>query len=199
MIESEVKEGKAGITSFDKYANWTSNEKYGSSRVLVNQGFKPSTKQIMLSEKEKKKIIENVKKNITDLAEEYQNVDFYYFITPYSSVYYGDLNNANSIGWYLEQIRVVAEEVFKYKNIHLFAWDDHFEITSNLNNYCDIYHYGEWINSWMLREMKEGNGLLTEDNYEDYLERIKEYYSTYNFNSLFDQIDYKDNEYKFEY
>ena len=33
-----------------------------------------------------------------------------------------------------------------------------------------------------------GNGRLTEDNYQEYLEEVESFYSTFDFNSLFDQI-----------
>ncbi len=52
-------------------------------------------------------------------------------------------------------------------------------------NYMDAGHYGEWINSQMLHWMREGEGLLTEENYKDYLKNIEELYENYDYDSIF--------------
>ena len=63
------------------------------------------------------------------------------------------------------------------------------ELLRDLNNYKDANHYGEWINSWILVQMKNENGRLTEDNYKDYLEEFRHHYINFDYNSLFDQTD----------
>ena len=78
-----------------------------------------------------------------------------------------------------------------HENIHLFSWNDRFDITTDLNNYKDISHYGEWVNSWMLVQMKQEKGHLTLENYKVYLEQEQNFYETYDYNSMFAQEDYE--------
>ena len=52
-------------------------------------------------------------------------------------------------------------------------------------------HYGEWINSLILRWMYDGKCLLTKDNYLDYLEEEYDYYTKFDYNILNGQIDYE--------
>ena len=82
--------------------------------------------------------------------------------------------------------------ILPHKNIHLYSWNDKKEITTNLNFYKDSTHYGEWVGTWMLRQMKAGRGLLTEENYREYIAAERALYRGFAYNSLFDQEDYED-------
>ena len=83
--------------------------------------------------------------------------------------------------------QTAIEEILKHPNIKLFSFTDHFGLIGNLNNYKDTAHYGEWVNSWMLEWMHEGKHQLTKDNYQDYLDTIRSYYQSYDYESLEEQ------------
>lgn len=50
------------------------------------------------------------------------------------------------------------------------------KVTSE-NYPADAGHYGEWVNSAMLRWMRDGVGLLTKENYQDYLKAERAFYA----------------------
>lgn len=70
-------------------------------------------------------------------------------------------------------------------NIHLFSFFTEHEMICNLDNYKDILHYGEEINSQILMWMKEGSHELTRENYKEYCKQMKEFYGNYEYDSLF--------------
>ena len=72
-----------GITSFDDYRNWMKNYNFGYESVLGEGTQETDFKRAQpdLSEKEKENVRANVRQNITDLAREYPDVDFYIFFT----------------------------------------------------------------------------------------------------------------------
>ena len=47
-------------------------------------------------------------------------------------------------------------------------------------------HYGEWINSDIIYNMSESIGLLNKENYLEYLKLEEEFYSNFDYNSLFE-------------
>ena len=63
---------------------------------------------------------------------------------------------------------------------------DVYSNTTDLNNYKDTTHYGEWINSQMLSYMKANIGLLTKENYRTYLDNERKFYREFDYNSLFE-------------
>ena len=178
---------KAGneTTSFDDYANWNASYTFGAETVLSGYtlGEKAESPQI-LSDGERRMILENIRQNVTDLADEHPETTFYLFFPPYSICYWDGLSNSGQVDWHIDAEQTAIEEILKHPNIRLYSFCDDFELVCNLDNYKDEAHYGEWVNSWMLEWMYDGKGLLTEENYETYLETIRNFYQSYDYDSL---------------
>lgn len=185
-----------GITSFDDYSNWMGNYKFGKN-VLFPEGItvKDLSKPVHLSEEETDIVKGTVKQNLTSLPEKFPDITFYYFFTPYSAQYWMESLEDGTIYKTIEAERIIIEELLKYSNIRLFSFNCRFDITTDLNNYKDSYHYAEWINSLILRNMFNGDSQLTKENYQPYLEKELEFYTTYDYNQLNDQLDYEDDYY----
>lgn len=189
---------ETGIMSFDEYSNWMSGYTFGAETVMeLNGGASDITigEPMHLTEQEKEQVLENIDQNVTSLAMRYPDVDFYYFFTPYSIAYWGEQVQNGSIYRQIEAERLVIEEILKCDNIKLYSFNNRTDITTDLNNYKDSAHYGEWINSLMLRWMHEGECLLTEENYEAYLEVELAFYTSYDYGCLAGQIDYENDYY----
>lgn len=192
MIYHALKGESTGITSFDSYSNWMSHYTFGANTVLGLYSIDDVAEiERVLSEEEMRTIRENVEQNITALADAYPDTQFYCFLPPYSVVYWRNSRANGELKWQLDCERYMASLVVSHENIHLFAWE-RFDLFDDLNNYKDSSHYGEWINSWMLTQMKNGTGRLTQDNYEAYFQSMYDHYSTFDYASLFDQVDYED-------
>ncbi|MGI6608144.1 MAG: hypothetical protein ACOX1F_04110 [Erysipelotrichaceae bacterium] len=184
-----------GITSFDEYSNWMSSSNFGNSVVLKtfeseNRSFRDNEQTEILTNQLKKMIKENIEQNILSIAEKYPKTKFYYFITPYSAAYWGIQKDKGTL---LKQIKIIEYAIslmLPYENIHLFGWN-RFDLFDDLNNYKDPAHYGEWINSWILSQMKKESGKLTNENYMDYINDFKDHYMNFDFNTLFYQVDYE--------
>lgn len=185
-----------GITTFDSYSNWMHSYTFGMNSVCPRGVSKVvDAKPVYLSDEQNRTLLENVRENVTSVTEEYPNVNFYYFITPYSVIWWLRYVNNGSIYMWIEAERLVIEELLKHDNIKLFSFNSFTEITTDMNNYKDSTHYGEWINSLILKNMYEGKGLLTWDNYKEYLEQELDFYLTFDYDSLNNQIDYENDYY----
>lgn len=182
-----IKYTEAGnkTTSFDAYTNWNDEYTFGAETVLSTYtlGEKAKTEQ-ELSEDEKVMIYENILQNVTDLADAHPETTFYLFFPPYSICYWDTLHNDGQIDWRIDAERAAIEEMLKHPNIRLYSFCDDFELVCNLDNYKDQAHYGEWVNSWILEWMHDGEHLLTEENYEEYIETIRKFYHSYDYSLL---------------
>ena len=176
-----------GITDFDQYSRWAEEGSYGKSHVLPVQRFSEPREQDALSAEDKQRIRENLEQNVISLAREYPETEFYSFFPPYSIVWWGEAFQRGELQKRLEEERYAIELLVAYDNIHLFSFNDVFEITTNLDNYKDAGHYGDWINSYILQQMQQGKGRITRENYLEYLNREWDFYMNFNYNSLFDE------------
>lgn len=172
-------------TSFDVYTNWNANYTFGAEAVLNSYTLeKPTTIHRQLTEDERQMVLGNIRQNVTDLADEHPQTTFYLFFPPYSICYWDVLNNDGKIDWHIEAEKVAIEEILKHPNIKLFSFCNNFELVCNLDNYYDQAHYGEQVNSQMLEWMRNDEYLLTEKNYLTYINTIKQFYTSYDYNSL---------------
>ena len=140
-----------------------------------------------MTAEDKQIIRENIKQNVTDLAYAHPKTTFYYFFPPYSVAYWGELYEKGDINKNIEIEKYAIQLILECPNIKLFSFNTMTGITTDLDNYKDTIHYGEWINSKMLLYMKNDIGLLTKDNYKKYIKDEEKLYLNYPYNDLFNQ------------
>ena len=184
-----------GITHFNEYSNWMDDEAWTFGRkTLYPDGVTveeprhhPERADIDMGS-----VRENIRQNVAALAEAWPDVTFYCFFTPYSAKWWQTELEAMRLDQNIEAERIAIEELLKYDNIRLFSFNNLTNITTDLNNYKDATHYGDWINSLILRYMYDGRCLLTPENYEAQLEQERQFYSTFDYTLMNDQEDYDD-------
>lgn len=169
-------------TSFDVYANWMEQTYYGREYALRTYKIgEPAEVERELTEVDYIRIKENVRQNVTELVEAHPETTFYLFIPPYSMCYWDVIVNKGELSYWLEAEKILVEELLKYSNVKLYSFENNFEVTSNIDNYKDTVHYGEWINTDILEWMVNDEYRLTEDNYMDYFEEMETFLRAYDY------------------
>ena len=179
-------EGKAGgITSFDTYANWMHGVTFGRDAVMSGVGqMQENVQQIPISEAEQAAERANIAQNVTALAKKHPETAFYYYFPPYSVALWGSLYSEGTAVQQIEEEKIAIEMMLQCDNIKIFSFSDNPELTANLDNYRDARHYGEWVNSAILKWMAQGTGQLTKDNYKSYLQKLSDIYLHYDYVAL---------------
>ena len=177
-------------TTMDEYANSTYAGWYvfGKETVLSNYvrtGIKSESQE--LTTEEKMQIEENLEQNVISTIKENPDTEFYLFFPPFSICMWDQIDRSISITKEVETQRVAIEKLLQYDNVKLFSFFDNFELITNLDNYRDKVHYSGDISSNILKWMGTGEYQLTTANYEEYLESILEFYSSYNYNAVFEE------------
>ena len=179
---------KIDSTKFDKYSSWY--KKYTFSKETVDKKYtrekKKQTKEL-LTDEDLNIINENITKNIVEIARSNPNIDFYIFLPPYSIYYWDDQNQKGLLEREMDGLEYSIKLMINTSNIHVYSFINEYDIACDLNNYIDITHYSEKINSKMLIWMKEGRDLLTKDNYEKYMMEARKFYTEYDYDKLFEK------------
>ncbi len=175
---------------FDEEYSWYGWNVFGKEAVLADyrrQDGKADFQREMTDE-ERKMTLENVKQNVSATVKENPDVEFYCFIPPYSICWWDNAERNGLINYYIEAMQTAMKELMKYENVRLFAFWNDYEMICDLNNYKDYVHYSEEVNSGILRRMAEEDEsyLITENNYREYLKEIREFYTHYDYDSIFD-------------
>lgn len=171
MFTAVIAKGtKPGITSFDEYSSWEAENGYGMQAVCPNGISTERTGEDQpLTEEERKQIEDSIRQNVLAVAEDNPDIEFYYFYPPYSMVWWNELSRTGRLDKQLEAEKCVTELLLPCKNIHLYSFNTRRDIICDLENYKDTLHYGPWINSEILECMKNGENLITEENYGEYI------------------------------
>lgn len=181
-----------GIAAFDDYSRWQEICTFGRNSVLGSPLVSSPCAAVHLSAADRALVYENVTQNVTALADACPDVNFYYFLTPYSAAWWSDLVNNGTVYRQIEAEQYLIELILPHENIHLFSFNTVPEIVADLNNYKDITHYADWVNSRILRYMHDEKYRLTAENYRDYIAQELEFYTTFNYESLNEQEDFPD-------
>lgn len=174
-------------TTFDEYGNWMAYKKFGIEGVLSQYSRPSYTAEIYgMTDSAERRLRGNVEQNIVSLARQYPDTEFYYFLPPYSICYWDNMKQTGSMQLKIDAFKLATELMLEQDNIHVFSFFDDFDMITNLDNYKDISHYHEDINTQMLHLMKAGEHRLTWDNYQDHWDAVYAYYSQYDYDSLFE-------------
>ena len=192
VLDSRQPDFEPGMISFDKYSSWQGQAVMGKNTVIPD-GIKTekASEEIHVTDDELRQIKENIEQNITDVARKNPNVTFYCFFTPYSMVWWNEINNDGTVYKYVEAEKYAIEQMLTCDNIKLFSYNTRIDITSDLNNYKDPTHFGNWISTLILYWMHDGEGLITTDNYEKYLSEELRLHLDFDYESLDRQEDFE--------
>lgn len=169
-------------TTFDEYKNWNAYCSFGKD-VILPQMSRPMKAEDMVYQELN---TENIDKNVLSIVKANPNTDFYLFWTPYSIIFFDEANQNGSLKNILRWEKEALELMLPYENIHFFSIYDDFETITDLNNYTDYLHYHEDVNSYLLRCMASGEHELTMDNYEEYCQKIWDFYNAYDYDRIYE-------------
>lgn len=185
MLGSAREGTPGGVTSFDDYANWMEDASFGKDAVLGDRTEFKSPEEIQPFVDEIKEMVhDNIAQNVVALAKSNPKVQFYYYLTPYSVAWWGSQMELGTVERWIAAEEYAIELMLQCDNIHIYSFNNEFDITINLDNYSDECHHGDWVNSQILAWLYSGTDELTEDNYKEYISVEKDFYMNYDYSLL---------------
>lgn len=173
-------------TSLDEFTNWMDDAEYGedilrmqytpADNMSVSKGVNPELLKIAE---------DNITENVLQIVLDNPEIEFYYFITPYSIFFFDNAYRNGKLETVLAIEEKAIELLIGYENLHLYSYLDSGLFIEELGSYRDILHYCEWFNTQILEDMSMGDKELTEDNYMEYLNNRNRYFNSFDFDSLF--------------
>lgn len=172
-------------TSFDDYSSWV----YPYDAEIVKSGYSRPEKAEAITEFTEANaatLSENLRDNLLQLALENPDIQFLCFFPPYSILNWDTHSQDGTLASLIQQFIMATEILLEADNIRLFSFYTDFETITNLNNYRDIVHYSNDINSLLLQRMHDGEYLLTQENYLEHWQEVLVFYQTYDYDALLD-------------
>jgi hypothetical protein len=96
---------------------------------------------------------ESFKYNVLRIIENNPNVKFTLFYPPYSILTYKNLEKQGLLKDFLEFRKYIYQSTKDLENVKIYDFQVAYKITHDLNNYKDLAHYNQKINSWMINQI----------------------------------------------
>lgn len=175
---------RAGKTTptFDEYARYDLYRPFGREAVLAS--YNRMEKQDLgrdFSEEDRIAIYNNITNNYVKLARDNPQVEFYFFIPPYSMCYWDGLVRTNQLDYAVAAMKYGIGLLVAEKNIHVYGFDNKYEITTNLDRYMDTIHYDAKVNDLILESILKGENELSIEDVSSYYDEIVEFYQHFEF------------------
>lgn len=179
--------GKLEI-NFDTYVSWKNTLAFGKD--AVDYGYNRNAIERTdiaehVSDEEFLTIKQNIEENVLSLVKEYPNTEFYLYFPPFSIAYMDNIKLQGKLEKQLEAEKYIVEMLLPYGNVKIYSFILEDNLITNIDNYRDIGHHSAEINTQILKWMKEGEGLLTEENYLDYLSREHKFLTEFDYETYF--------------
>lgn len=168
---------KKDMIDFNKFWNWDYQHKFSKKLCIKSykESLKPNTKDSYKIEELKK----SFDYNILSLYKKNPNLKFEIFFPPYSILTWKSWEHKNYLQDMLEFKEYVMRQSVKYDNVKIYDLQMSKNITHDLNNYKDISHYSGKINRWIIKQMKDDNYLVIENNIDEYLKKLRKQIENY--------------------
>lgn len=172
-----------GVTTpFDVYKNWMYGREFGREKAMASYTHRPRAReQQLFDEAAAKKLRENVEQNIIPAVIARQDIEYYIYFSPFSILWWDESAGNGLLEYYLSMAEYTAELLLPYENVKLFSFFNEYDLICDLDLFMDTAHFHEDINSQLLVWMKEGKNRLTEDNFEECFQQMREFYGSYDY------------------
>lgn len=125
--------------------------------------------------------------NIIPYIESMKDTNFVFFFSPFSIIYWDSENQMHRLSQWRDCYLDVSERLLQYDNVSLYFWSDEqmLDIICNLDYYSDEAHYSAEISENLLNRIGKKQGIITNKNYEQEINRFFDFLESYDYESIF--------------
>lgn len=145
----------------------------------------PADSQLKISKSMLDIAATNLEENYLSLIRKNPDVEFKFFIPPYSVYYWDNLSRKGMLDNTIEVEKYVMSELLKEPNVEVYAFDDLVDVTNNPNRYMDMLHYDGEMADYILKAVAEGQHKIELKAVEQYFDNVLAYYNNLDFEKFF--------------
>lgn len=154
--------------------NWAQWKSFGPEMAL-GLYFRPVETKEMLEETHYQKELEANIELLTSEVKAHKDTEFIFFYPAYSMLWWDGIYRTGERDAYIYNEIQMTKALLAYDNVRIFCFQAQEDVTTNLDNYMDSIHFSPEINKLMLDEIIAGQNEMTEDNYVEVLNGVKEF------------------------
>ena len=92
------------------------------------------------------------------------DINFIFFFPPYSILTYKAVSNNGDLADFIRMKKYIFEKFRVLPNVELYDFQIAEKVTHDLNNYMDLSHYHQKVNTWILEKIQNKDYRVSADN-----------------------------------
>ena len=150
-------------TSFDEYSSWV--YPYDADVVLTNYIRPELQPSLPFTEEDAARLKDSLENTLVKFARENPETQFILYFPPYSVLTWDQDIRQGLFPRNVYLCELASEILLQEDNIQLYSFFLDFDTVTDLDNYRDIVHHSDKINSLLLQRFCSGEYRLTRDTY----------------------------------
>lgn len=121
---------------------------------------------------------------VTQWLEDYPDTEFLFFFSPYSILFWDRADRLGETEAVFAALEETAQTLLRYENAELQFFMGETDVITNLDNYADHIHVAGRVTYRMAEAMPGGEYRLTEENYREKLDALREFVVDYDYRGI---------------
>jgi len=122
--------------------------------------------------------------NFLKIIEQNPQIKFKIFFPPYSILTFKIFEERNQITDIINFKKYIFDSLINLPNVEIYDFHISNKVTHSLNNYKDVSHYHQKINTWILEQIKLKNHVVTKENIDSHLQSLRNQIKAYDASKL---------------
>ncbi len=152
--------------------NWAQWKYFGQDLAMGMYTRLPDVKQMQPETANAAELAGNIAL-LTAQVEAHPETTFKFFFSPYSMLWWDNACRSGERDAVIYNEKQAVGALLAYDNVEIYFYQDDEDVITNLDNYMDMIHFSKDINYEVCDKLVRGEERLTEDNYEERLERMR--------------------------
>ena len=111
---------------------------------------------------------------LTSQVEAHPETTFKFFFSPYSMLWWDNAYRSGELEAVIYNEKQAIRALLAYDNAEIYYYQDDEPVITTLDNYMDMIHFSKDINYYIFDKLSKGEERLTEENYEERLDGMRE-------------------------
>ena len=155
-IPYELAQSLSAEYNEDLSYNWAEGKDFSENGVLTHYS-RVKEEAAPLPGDAKEKELEDNLALLCRVVEDHPDTEFYFFLPPYSMIWWDDAARNGLKEVYLYDEQQAAGRLLEYDNVRFFDFQNKEEIVTDLNRYMDTVHFDPEVNRTMCEAMAAGS------------------------------------------
>lgn len=138
--------------------NWWQYKTFSREETLKHYERAETPAPTLAKEEYKPRVDKNIKL-LQTMAENHPATDFYFFLPPYSLLWWDSVSRSGQLEEYFYARTAVMERLTGYENVKVFDFQAEEKVILNLEHYMDPIHFSADINRFMAEEAADPDSL----------------------------------------